>query len=658
MYEGENPNPAGRVGDRTGTSDLSSHSRAAFSWPLRFAERRRHARREVLDQDLVPVQLGNDNGGLLLDLSAGGAAVQSVSPLQSSAPSPFAFRLPQLDSQIEGTGTFIWVSDTGLCGGLRFDQLPPASKESLEKWLGGSREATAPAPAEVAPAAAPQPQMAAAAPEIPNAAESTLQADILSSILSPAPDVVASPESSAPPVSRAGQIVEKALTLGNARGACIAIKNEAGALVCEASTGMAPDVGVPINLERGLAAECVATNGIVLCNEAHSDPRVDAATRQQLGFESVALFPLSADKTLFGVMAVFSDQRYAFGEQHVSSLRKWLITSRAVQDLYSELRPASQAIVGLQSAPRSAGRSPLSWIQPALRLLRPVAVAAVATTTLVVGIGWYQHRAVSLPHRVPPAQRNQPSPARGGVPPSPAAPTRLPAASAEVDAVVLPPVNAPSRVFAVTVSPKTPATRPPTPVSAEPVHRAALVEHVPAGSREPAQPQQLPPIMAPPAGSEQRAANVPPAIAAPVAAASRAQQAAAQSTAPPLATPAPVARPVPAPIAHVDVATAVLETRPKAAGNANQLPLPELSSKTEIHYPAGALAQRQQGSVILRVSIGRAGTVDNIQVLDGDPTLSAEAVSAVRQWRYQPYKPAGRAVGADLLVSVNFVLSP
>ena len=47
--------------------------------------------------------------------------------------------------------------------------------------------------------------------------------------------------------------------------------------------------------------------------------------------------------------------------------------------------------------------------------------------------------------------------------------------------------------------------------------------------------------------------------------------------------------------------------------------------------------------------------MDNVQVLDGDQVLTAEAVRAVHQWRYKPYKPAGREVGADLLVTVNFV---
>src|SRR5690349_11922264 len=87
------------------------------------SERRRHSRLDVVDQQLVTIDLGPENGGLLLDLSVGGVAIQTVAPLKHGAISPFAFRLPQSDSEIEGRGVFVWVDDSKLTGGLRFDEL-------------------------------------------------------------------------------------------------------------------------------------------------------------------------------------------------------------------------------------------------------------------------------------------------------------------------------------------------------------------------------------------------------------------------------------------------------------------------------------------------------------------------------------------------------
>ena len=107
----------------------------SISSSSRGSERRRNLRLDVVNQQLVTIDLGADNGGLLLDLSVGGVAIQTVAPLKSGATSPFAFRLPQSDSEIEGSGVFVWVDDTKLTGGLRFDKLSPQGKQLVEQWL-------------------------------------------------------------------------------------------------------------------------------------------------------------------------------------------------------------------------------------------------------------------------------------------------------------------------------------------------------------------------------------------------------------------------------------------------------------------------------------------------------------------------------------------
>jgi protein TonB len=64
---------------------------------------------------------------------------------------------------------------------------------------------------------------------------------------------------------------------------------------------------------------------------------------------------------------------------------------------------------------------------------------------------------------------------------------------------------------------------------------------------------------------------------------------------------------------------------------------------------------RIQGSVVLRATIGKQGTIENLQVLSGHPMLAQAAVEAVRQWRYRPYYLNGEPVEVDTQVVVNFV---
>lgn len=74
-------------------------------------------------------------------------------------------------------------------------------------------------------------------------------------------------------------------------------------------------------------------------------------------------------------------------------------------------------------------------------------------------------------------------------------------------------------------------------------------------------------------------------------------------------------------------------------------------------YPAQARQIRIQGKVVLRAVISREGTIENLQVVSGQPMLVRAAVDAVRQWRYRPYVLNGEPVEVETEVTVNFVLS-
>jgi len=74
-------------------------------------------------------------------------------------------------------------------------------------------------------------------------------------------------------------------------------------------------------------------------------------------------------------------------------------------------------------------------------------------------------------------------------------------------------------------------------------------------------------------------------------------------------------------------------------------------------YPPIARLARVQGAVQLRAIISKAGTIENLVVVSGPPTLVKSAIDAVRQWRYRPYLLNGEPIEVETEITINFVLS-
>jgi len=84
---------------------------------------------------------------------------------------------------------------------------------------------------------------------------------------------------------------------------------------------------------------------------------------------------------------------------------------------------------------------------------------------------------------------------------------------------------------------------------------------------------------------------------------------------------------------------------------------PVLVLRVEPSYPETMRRIREEGTVAINAIIGRDGTIEEASVLTGTNALfEAEALRAVRQWRYEPGRLNGRPVRVRLLVSVSFRL--
>jgi protein TonB len=81
-----------------------------------------------------------------------------------------------------------------------------------------------------------------------------------------------------------------------------------------------------------------------------------------------------------------------------------------------------------------------------------------------------------------------------------------------------------------------------------------------------------------------------------------------------------------------------------------------LLNKTQPTYPPIAKAARVSGTVVLRATISKSGTIENLQVVSGPAMLQSAATDAVRSWRYRPYLLNGDPVEVETTVNVVFTL--
>jgi GAF domain-containing protein len=116
-------------------------------------------------------------------------------------------------------------------------------------------------------------------------------------------------------------IAEKAQALTGATGAAIALR-QGNEIVCRARTGRtAPDLGIRLQTDRGISAECVRTGEVLLCNDAESNPRVDSASCRRLGVRSILVAPLRHFRRTLGVFEVLSSTPGAFDNNDVATMQ-------------------------------------------------------------------------------------------------------------------------------------------------------------------------------------------------------------------------------------------------------------------------------------------------------------------------------------------------
>lgn len=138
-------------------------------------------------------------------------------------------------------------------------------------------------------------------------------------------------------------IAERAQALTRATGAAIALK-KGNEIVCRARTGRtAPDLGVRLQTDSGVSAQCVRTGEVVLCNDAEDDLHADRTTCRHLGVRSILAAPLRHFRSTLGVFTVLSGAPHAFDQRDVATMQ--LLSSMMVAAIarLSYIKPEQQS---------------------------------------------------------------------------------------------------------------------------------------------------------------------------------------------------------------------------------------------------------------------------------------------------------------------------
>lgn len=101
--------------------------------PTGSSERRLHARRPI--QSLAYVDLGEDNGGLVLNMGQGGMAVRSAVVLAADHLPKIRFQMPHSMDWVEAAGRIAWTGDARRMAGIEFIDLPSDAGSQIRKWM-------------------------------------------------------------------------------------------------------------------------------------------------------------------------------------------------------------------------------------------------------------------------------------------------------------------------------------------------------------------------------------------------------------------------------------------------------------------------------------------------------------------------------------------
>jgi protein TonB len=97
----------------------------------------RRSRKRVKFEQLTYADFGVGSGGILIDLSEGGARFQGLQAVNNGQYVGIGFTLPGARARVEAVGLVVWVNESATGGGLRFVKQNDQTLGQIRSWLLG-----------------------------------------------------------------------------------------------------------------------------------------------------------------------------------------------------------------------------------------------------------------------------------------------------------------------------------------------------------------------------------------------------------------------------------------------------------------------------------------------------------------------------------------
>lgn len=196
------------------------------------------------------------------------------------------------------------------------------------------------------------------------------------------------------------ELAQQATAGLNASGVAIAIDID-GSMICRARSGVtAPEIGTPVQRDRGITGECVRTGGVVRCDDALHDPRVDAAVCEQLHIGSILIVPLLWNSQAVGVVEAFFILPNSFDDVDVEFLER--VAQQIVSRVWGENAPLQTATTMAPVDLGTAGIGEQSPAPPAKQIDEPAPIGGPTEETATADL--WERESDSPSHFDPPLE--------------------------------------------------------------------------------------------------------------------------------------------------------------------------------------------------------------------------------------------------------------
>jgi PilZ domain len=129
------PAGLGRRSRRAPDQTVSDALQSIGNFPV--SERRAYQRQRVL---FSCAELGEDNGGIILNISEGGLALQAVAELVGDELPKMRFQFSHAQSWMEAKGRIAWRSDSKKDAGVEFIDLSAATRMHIRAWISSTND--------------------------------------------------------------------------------------------------------------------------------------------------------------------------------------------------------------------------------------------------------------------------------------------------------------------------------------------------------------------------------------------------------------------------------------------------------------------------------------------------------------------------------------